>query len=94
MLEDNPNDSFLKHALALEHIKIGNDEIAKKLFDEILNTEPNYVGSYYHLAKLQERNNNIEDAIKTYKKGIEIAKQNNEKHLLNELINALEDLED
>ncbi len=30
---------------------------ARKLFEELLNREPAYVGSYYHLGKLLERNN-------------------------------------
>ena len=29
-------DSFLQHALALEYIKVGNDDEARKLFNEIL----------------------------------------------------------
>ena len=29
-LRDTPNDSFLKHALALEHVKLGDNETAKQ----------------------------------------------------------------
>ena len=39
-LQANPTDSFLQHALALEYIKKGNDEDARRLFEEILNREP------------------------------------------------------
>ena len=35
-LKATPNDSFLQHALALEYIKLGNDEDAKLLFENIL----------------------------------------------------------
>jgi len=45
-------DSFLQHALALEYIKIGEDEEARKLFNELLLREPTYLGSYYHLGKI------------------------------------------
>ena len=55
-LQANPADSFLQHALALEYIKLGDDEAARKLFEELLNREPGYIGSYYHLGKLLERN--------------------------------------
>ncbi|HRQ50705.1 MAG TPA: tetratricopeptide repeat protein, partial [Agriterribacter sp.] len=55
-LNASPNDSFLQHALALEYIKEGEDKKARFLFEEILEREPSYVGSYYHLAKLLERN--------------------------------------
>ena len=54
-LKSNPNDNFLRHALALEYIKTGDDEGARKLFEAILHESPDYVGSYYHLAKLLER---------------------------------------
>ena len=54
-MKTSGKDSFLQHALALEYIKIGNDEEARKLFNEILLREPTYIGSYYHLGKLLER---------------------------------------
>ena len=93
-LKDSPNDNFLKHALALENIKLGNEEIARDLFIEILTKSPDYVGSYYHLAKLYERLQLFNEAIDWYKKGIETAKKVNEKHALAELQMALDDVED
>jgi len=36
LLKVTPDDSFLQHALALEHIKAGNDGDARKLFETIL----------------------------------------------------------
>ena len=88
----SPSDSFLKHALALEHIKLGDDKSAKELFMEILLVEPGYVGSYYHLAKLQERMGEKDEAIKTYKKGMDEAKKAGDNHAYNELQAAYEDL--
>ncbi len=93
-LRATPNDSFLQHALALEYIKEGNDIEAKNLFETILKREPNYVGSYYHLGKLLERNNNFAEAINIYKNGMVEAKAVKDNHSYNELIGALEDLED
>ena len=65
-LKASPNDSFLKHALALEYIKLGDDETAKQLFQELLTHEPGYAGSYYHLGKLYERLGENEKAIEWY----------------------------
>jgi len=87
-------DSFLQHALALEYIKIGNDEEARKLFNELLLREPTYVGSYYHLGKLLERVADFEKAIRIYKRGMEEAKRAGDMHSYNELQGALEDVED
>ena len=91
-LEQNPADSFVQHALALEYIKAGDDEAAQKLFEDILQREPSYVGSYYHLAKLFERNGNNKAAIEWYKKGMDEAKRAGQNHAYNELRSAYEEL--
>ncbi len=62
-LQDSPNDSFIKHALALEYIKLNDDAAARLLFEEVLAYEPGYVGSYYHLGKLLERTGETTAAI-------------------------------
>jgi Tfp pilus assembly protein PilF len=92
MLLENPTDSFLQHALALEYIKLNKDEIAKKLFETILEREPGYVGSYYHLAKLLERLNDNEGAIKVYEKGMAESKRLGDNHAFGELRSAYEEL--
>lgn len=91
-LAANPADSFVQHALALENIKLGNDEEARRLFEEILNREPGYIGSYYHLAKLLERNEQAEEAIKVYEKGMEECRKAGDNHALGELRAAYEEL--
>ena len=92
LLETSPQDSFLQHALALEYIKLGDDEGARSLFETILTRDPGYVGSYYHLAKLLERNNKIDEAIKWYEQGMAEAKKAGENHNYNELRAAYEEL--
>lgn len=91
-LQASPKDNFLRHALALEYVKSGNDEKAQQLFIEILNEFPDYIGSYYHLAKLLERNNQTEQAIQWYEKGMSAAKAAKDQHAYNELQAAYEDL--
>jgi Tfp pilus assembly protein PilF len=92
LLSKSPADSFLQHALALEYIKAGDDQPARILFEEILTREPSYVGSYYHLSKLLERNGQKEVAIKWYEKGMAEAKKAGDNHALNELRAAYEEL--
>jgi Tfp pilus assembly protein PilF len=87
-----PNDAFLQHALALEYIKTGNDPDARKLFEEILQRDPAYIGSYYHLARLLERTGEQDQAIKVYEQGMLQAKQAGDMHAYNELQAAYEDL--
>jgi Tfp pilus assembly protein PilF len=88
----NPADSFVQHALALEYVKAGDDAEARKLFENILRSDDNYLGSYYHLAKLLERNNEKESAIQWYERGMVKAKENGDMHAYNELMAAWEDL--
>jgi Tfp pilus assembly protein PilF len=91
-LQDNPDDSFVQHAIALEYIKQGNDAAAKIVFEELLQREPTYVGSYYHLAKLLERNNERDAAIKAYEKGMDESKKAGDNHAYGELRGAYEEL--
>lgn len=91
-LKSSPGDCFVKHALALEYIKIGDDVTAKELFEDVLQEDENYVGSYYHLAKLLERLELIPEAIITYEKGMQKAKEKGEQHALSELRSAYEEL--
>lgn len=91
-LSVNPADSFVQHALALEYIKKGNEEEARKLFENILHADENYIGSYYHLAKLLEKMEAREEAIKWYEKGMQKAKEAGDNHSYNELQAAYEDL--
>lgn len=93
-LRENPTDSFLQHALALEYIKLGNDAVAQKLFEEILSRDPDYIGSYYHLARLLERIGEQKTAIEWYEKGMAAAKTAGDQHAYNELQMAYEELVD
>ena len=93
-LTESPEDSFLQHALALEYIKIGKDDIARSLFETILQRDAGYLGSYYHLGKLLERTGEQAAAIQVYRKGMETALIQHDRHAYSELQAALEELED
>ena len=92
MLTEHPGDSFLQHALALEYIKIEEDEKAKQLFQNLLQDDESYVGSYYHLAKLLERNDEMAEAKEVYERGMLKAKECGDTNTYNELRTAYEDL--
>lgn len=88
----NPKDNFLRHALALEYIKAGDAAGARELFEAILIEFPDYIGSYYHLAKLLEQMGDRQLAIEWYEKGMAAAKNAKDQHAYNELQSAYEDL--
>jgi Tfp pilus assembly protein PilF len=92
MLAANPGDSFLQHALALEYIKMNEDDQAKELFENLLRENEEYVGSYYQLGKLLERREYFEAAKEVYEKGMQKAKEAGDMHAYNELQTAYEEL--
>ena len=92
MLVEYPDDNFLQHALALEYIKLGQDNLARNLFESLLSRDPSYIGSYYHLAKLLERNAEVNKAMEIYEKGMKTALSTGEHHAYNELKSAYEEL--
>lgn len=91
-LQENPADSFVNHALALEYIKVGELDKARSIFIALLERDPGYVGSYYHLAKLMERLEDVPGAIQWYEKGMEEAKKAGDNHAFGELRGAYEEL--
>ena len=93
-LKANPTDSFLNHALALEYLKLNEGAKARKVFEELLERDPDYVGSYYHLGKLLEGSGEKEEAIQWFEKGIGSARRAGDRHALNELQAAYDDLLD
>ncbi|KYP14776.1 tetratricopeptide repeat protein [Flavihumibacter sp. CACIAM 22H1] len=91
-LAANPTDSFLHHALGLEYAKLGDDEKARQVFENLLMDNPGYVGTYYQLGRLLERQAQTEEAIRVYQQGMEAATQAGDRHAFGELRAALEDL--
>lgn len=94
MLVQQPKDNFLRHALALEYLKINHTTEARMLFEAILTDSPDYIGSYYHLALLLAETGEKAMAIAWYEKGMEAARKAGDRHALSELQAAYEALTD
>ena len=93
-IKDNPQDMFSRHALALECIKKSDDAEAEIMFKEILEMNPAYVGTYYHLGKLLERAESSGEALLIYEKGMQEAEKQQDTHALRELKAAYNQLKD
>lgn len=91
-IKNNPDDSFSKFALALEFLKNDHLDKARILFEDIREKDPGYDGVYYHLGKLYERQDRLEDALAVYKQGVRIAANNENKRNVSELKEALAEL--
>ncbi|HVB03183.1 MAG TPA: tetratricopeptide repeat protein [Chitinophagaceae bacterium] len=91
--QNNPRDCFIRHALAMEYIKADRDLEAINLLEEILQEDPNYSGSYYHLGKLYEKSGNILAARDIYHKGMQVTERISQEKEFKELKGAYEALE-
>ena len=84
-IKNEPNDEFLKYALATEYLRLNDAEKALSYYEDLVNNHPNYTGTYYHLGKLYEALDRKQDAINIYEKGMEITKQKRDNHAFAEL---------
>jgi tetratricopeptide (TPR) repeat protein len=93
-IEKEPNDPFLKYALATEYLRLNDTDKALDFYLDLINNHEDYVGTYYHLGKFYEALNKKQDALKTYEHGILIAKKIKDQHALNELLGVFNNLQD
>ncbi len=89
-LQDDPADTFVLYSLAQEYVKSGELEKGLEYFGRLQQTDPDYIGMYYHLGKLQERLKQQSTAIETYEEGIKRARAAGDMHAASELIGALD----
>lgn len=88
-LRDDPDDPFVRYALAQEYLKRGEAAEALRMFEALAAEQPDYVGTYYHLGKLYEALGRTDEAVRTYQSGIEAAAQSADTHARAELQSAL-----
>ncbi len=94
MLEEEPLDSFLNYALALEYEKVNEIDKAIQLLEKLLLRDQSYLGAYYQLGKYYERVEKNDLSIDIYKQGITIAAAQKNRKTLLEIQQALSLLED
>ena len=87
--EEDPTDAFTQFALAQEYVKRGDTDGALRFYEQLVDEQPDYVGTYYHLGKLQQRLGHVDEAIDTYERGIVVAREQRDLKNLSELQDAL-----
>ncbi len=93
MLKNDPEDSFVRYAVAKEYESLSDYQSSLDHFLILKTKDPNYVGMYYHLAKLYEKLENLSLALQTYDEGIAVSKKIPDFHALSELNSARLNLE-
>jgi tetratricopeptide (TPR) repeat protein len=89
----DPGDTFSRYALAMEYRKLGDHHQCIRELETLLEKDPNYVGAYYHLGKGLIELGQLQQASEIFKKGIEIATHESDRHALKELKEALIEVE-
>lgn len=87
-LASDSNDPFVLYAIATEYNTINDTANAFSYYLKLVEDHPSYVGTYYHLGKLYEKENQIEKAIEIYKLGMLRAKEKRDIHAFSELQGA------
>ena len=91
-LEENPNDSFSRYAIALEYVKLGKNDDAVREFETVKKNDPDYVATYFQLGQLYQKVGQRHEAEKTFRTGITVAARAGDEHTRSELEGALEAL--
>ena len=92
MLDQQPEDCFLLHAMGLECIKMRDVEQAIAHFEHVLEIDENYVGTYYHLGLALA--NAGKDSKEVFAKGIKVSQDLKDKHAESELRMAYDEIFD
>ncbi len=87
LLKETPEDPFLIYGIALEYRKT-QPEKALAYFEQLLETHPDYLPTYYQAAGLYAEMNKRAEADKTYMKGLEISTKQANHHAYKELRSA------
>ena len=90
-MKEEPNEPFNYYALANEYLAIDAAK-ALKFFQQCKEKFPEYLPTYYQLAKLLEEFEREEEALAVYQLGIDLAKIQGEHKTLAELNTAHQNL--
>ena len=93
-IKNEPNDPFLKYALATEYLRLNQADKALAYYEELVKNHADYTGTYYHLGKLYEALGRRKDAINTYEAGMKLTKEKRDNHAYSELQAVYDELMD
>jgi predicted Zn-dependent protease len=93
MLALDPNDSFLRYALAMEHAGAGQDEEAAKCLRELLARDPDYVAAYLQAGRTLIRLGEDAEACAVLRTGIAVANRAGDEHAAGEMAGFLASVE-
>jgi thioredoxin-like negative regulator of GroEL len=91
-LAADPNDPFLRYALAMEHQSAGDPEAALRCLRELLELDAGYVPAYQQSGQLLARLGRTVEAADAFRRGIAAAAQTGDQHAAGEMQGMLDSL--
>ena len=85
MLADDPKDSFLRYALALEWASEHRLEQAVGVLQELVSDDPTYIPAHLQLGQLLVKAGIVDKARATLQSGIAAARNGNDDHAAEEM---------
>ena len=93
-LEADPGDLFSRYALALEQMAGGDMQAAADELTTVLTADASYLAAYYQLGRALEALQRREEAVHTYRRGMDVARSQQQGRAHAELAAALASLQD
>ena len=93
LLVENPEDSFLRYGLAMEHASAGDDAGAVRVFRDLLARDAEYVPAYLQAGQALIRQGEDDKAKEILKSGIAVAQRKGDDHAAGEMAGLLQAVE-
>jgi len=87
-----PADAFARYGLALECVKLGDDQSALAHFQTLIESHPDYVAGYFQFGQFLARLGRYDEARKLLSDGIVVAQRAGDIHARDEMQAALNSL--
>ena len=92
MLQDDPSDTFLRYALAMEYDKEGQHDQALEGFAQLTKGDPPYVPAFFMAGQMLARLDRINESRDFLREGIEQARAQGDTHAAGEMSEFLASL--
>ena len=93
LVDQGSGDPFPLYGLAMEYKRLGRIEDAVQAFGRLVELHPQYVPAYYQFGTALVLSGGIDEARETLARGVRIAEGQGNRHAREELVRALEELE-
>lgn len=92
MLEADPDDLFLRYALAMAYVSEGDASAGLNVLGEVIERDPDYVAAYFQKGQILAEQGETDSAREIVTRGIEAARRTGDQHAEGEMSEFLQTL--